>query len=280
MRERASSDSFTDGPGKIENMHSRPDATGSLRDAYAVFPKAYKVLSKPGPTQVSAMHPIITVASMKGGSGKSTVASCLAVHWQLNGGNPIVIDADPQRSIARLAAREQALGGVRVMDDPTDQGCEHAMRLAHEFGPVIVDTPGFSYPATMAYIAVSDLLLIPVKPSPLDLDRMLDMLDMLTTVLNSAEGKAPTLRCLLTQTTRDSIIARHIRTELIDAGFPLLNNEMLNRVAYPEAVLYGSTPSLINQSGPAAKEIAAIAQEVDDILASKRQDRNEQKKAS
>ena len=48
---------------------------------------------------------IITVATMKGGSGKSTLASCLAVHWQLDGRRPAIIDADPQRSIARLAAR-------------------------------------------------------------------------------------------------------------------------------------------------------------------------------
>jgi chromosome partitioning protein len=62
---------------------------------------------------------IITVATMKGGSGKSTLASCLAVHWHLDGRHPTVIDADPQRSIARLAARERALGGVPVVEDAT-----------------------------------------------------------------------------------------------------------------------------------------------------------------
>jgi chromosome partitioning protein len=51
------------------------------------------------------MGTIITVATMKGGSGKSTLASCLAVHWHLDGRHPTIIDADPQRSIARLAAR-------------------------------------------------------------------------------------------------------------------------------------------------------------------------------
>ena len=55
---------------------------------------------------------IITVATMKGGSGKSTLASCLAVHWHLTGRRPTLIDADPQRSIMRLAARERRLGGV------------------------------------------------------------------------------------------------------------------------------------------------------------------------
>jgi chromosome partitioning protein len=65
--------------------------------------------------------PIITVATMKGGSGKSTVASCLAVHWHLKGRRPTIVDADPQCSIARLAKRERALGGVPVVEDPTEQ---------------------------------------------------------------------------------------------------------------------------------------------------------------
>ena len=57
---------------------------------------------------------IVTVATMKGGSGKSTVASCLAVYWHLRGRRPTLIDADPQRSIMRLAARERALWGRAV----------------------------------------------------------------------------------------------------------------------------------------------------------------------
>jgi len=71
---------------------------------------------------------------------------------------------------------------------------------------------------------------------------------------------------LLTQTIRDSVIARHIRAELTEAGLPVLQNEMQNRVAYPEASLWGATPSLISWKGPAAREIAAIADELDMVL--------------
>src|SRR5947208_4484672 len=86
---------------------------------------------------------IITVATMKGGSGKSTLASCLAVHWHLQGRRPALIDADPQRSIARLAARARALGGVPVVADATENACQTARRLAGQSGRVIIDTPGF-----------------------------------------------------------------------------------------------------------------------------------------
>jgi chromosome partitioning protein len=205
---------------------------------------------------------IITVATMKGGSGKSTLASCLAVYWHLRGRRPTLIDADPQRSIVRLAARERALGGVSVVEDATDDASNAARRLAAE-GPVIIDTPGFRSRTTLDCLAVADFVLVPVKPSPFDVDRMLDTLSILT---DRPDGRRPLFRCLLTQTTRDSVIAKHIRAELAEAGLPVLQNEMTNRVGYPEATLWGATPSLISWKGPAAREIAAIADEVDMVL--------------
>jgi chromosome partitioning protein len=205
---------------------------------------------------------IITVATMKGGSGKSTLASCLAVYWHLRGRRPALIDADPQRSIVRLAARERALGGVSVVEDSTDEAANTARRLAAD-GPVIIDTPGFRSRTTLDCLAVADFVLVPVKPSPFDVDRMLDTLSILN---DRPDGTRPLFRCILTQTTRDSVIAKHIRAELAEAGVPVLDNEMTNRVGYPEATLWGATPSLISWKGQAAREIAAIADELDMVL--------------
>jgi chromosome partitioning protein len=197
---------------------------------------------------------------MKGGSGKSTVASCLAVHWHLQGRRPTLIDADPQRSIARLATRERALGGVPVLEDTTENVWKTARGLSAAGAPVIIDTPGFRSVTTLACIAITDFLLVPVKPSPFDVDRMLDTLDVLL------KGERPVFRCLLTQTTRDSVIAKHIRSELTEVGLPVLRSEMMNRVAYPEAALWGATPSLIDRAGAAARDIAAIVGEIDGII--------------
>ena len=210
-------------------------------------------------------HSIITVATMKGGSGKSTLASCLAVHWQLHGRRSAIIDADPQSTIARLATREKALGGVPVFADATDDAFKAAQRLVGTYDAVIIDTPGFRSQATLACLGVTDFVLVPVKPSPFDVDRMLDTLNVL---INGVSGRRPTFRCVLTQTTRDSVIAKHIRSELVEAGFPVLDSEMTNRVVYAEAALWGATPSLLDKKGPAAREIAAIADEVEHICES------------
>jgi len=218
-------------------------------------------IALPGGRKVTSS--IITVATMKGGSGKSTLASCLGVYWHLDGRHPTIIDADPQRSIARLAGREKALGGVPVVEDASEDAWKTAQRLAGQSGRVIIDTPGFRSPATLACLGVTDFVLVPVKPSPFDVDRMLDTLNILIT---GASGRRPIFRCLLTQTTRDSIISRHVRSELAEAGYPVLKSEMTNRVIYAEAALWGATPTLVDRSSPAAREIAEVAREVDFIL--------------
>jgi chromosome partitioning protein len=92
------------------------------------------------------------------------------------------------------------------------------------------------------------------------------MVDTINLLLRVANDQHPLFRCVLTQTTRESVIAKHIRAELVAAGFPALEQEMTNRVIYAEAALWGSTPSMLDHTGAAARDIAAIASELEDIL--------------
>ncbi len=209
------------------------------------------------------MNHIITIATLKGGSGKSTLAACLAVHWHLTGRRTTIVDADPQHSIARLALRERALGDVAVVEDASENAWKTAQNLAGGGGRIVIDTPGYRSQATLACIAAADFLLVPVKASPLDVDRMVDTLNSL---IGRVNGRRPIFRCVLTQTTRDSVVAKHIRSELIEAGYPVLKSEMTNRVIYAEAALWGATPTLIDGNGIAALEIRAIVDEIDDII--------------
>lgn len=211
--------------------------------------------------------PVVTIASLKGGSGKTTLACCLAVQWNLDGYNPLLVDADPQRSAIRLAEREQALGRIDILEKADKNLWKTFQQASAKHGITIIDTPGFDSEITVSALAIADLVLIPVKASPMDVDRMMDTV---RTLMSGVKGWAPTFRCILTQTTRGSVISRHVRSELEESGFPLLLNDMPNRVAYAEAGLYGATPSLTVPDGPAAGDIAAIASEVEALLATKK----------
>jgi chromosome partitioning protein len=67
---------------------------------------------------------------------------------------------------------------------------------------------------------------------------------------------------ILTMTMRGTVIARHVRSQLNAAGYPLLQAEMPHRVAYPEAGIEGLSPGVTDPDGAAARDIAAIAHEL------------------
>ena len=67
---------------------------------------------------------------------------------------------------------------------------------------------------------------------------------------------------VLTMTIRGTVIARHVRSQLEEAGYPLLKAEMPHRVAYPETGINGLSPSTVEPDGAAAHDIAAIVHEL------------------
>lgn len=60
---------------------------------------------------------------------------------------------------------------------------------------------------------------------------------------------------------RGTVIARHVRSQLEAAGYPLLQAEMPHRVAYPEAAIEGLGPSVTDPDGAAARDMTAIVHE-------------------
>ena len=180
-------------------------------------------------------HSIITVATMKGGSGKSTLASSLAVHWHLNGHRSAIVDADPQSTIARLAAREKALGGVPVIDDANRRRLQDGaaagrrIRTHHRYAGLSFARHAGMPRRQRFRSGPGQAVAVRCRPDARHAERP----------DQRRQRPAPAFRCVLTQTTRDSVIAKHIRTELAEAGFPVLDSEMTNRVAYAEAALWG-----------------------------------------
>jgi chromosome partitioning protein len=113
---------------------------------------------------------ILTIASQKGGAGKTTLTAHLAVEAERRRQGPVVvIDTDPQGSLADWWNQRQAetprFAAVEVsrlagaMDELRSQGVN----------VVIIDTPPAFLPIIRAAVQVADLVLIPARPSPHDL---------------------------------------------------------------------------------------------------------------
>ncbi len=113
---------------------------------------------------------VIVVASRKGGSGKTTLAGHLAVQAELAGSGPVaLVDADPQGSLAdwwnRRAAQTPVFVHTSVPDLPKD--IERLRDLG--IGLLVIDTPPALSSTIADVIRLSDLVVIPSRPSPHDL---------------------------------------------------------------------------------------------------------------
>jgi chromosome partitioning protein len=109
------------------------------------------------------------VLKQKGGAGATTIAVHLAVAAAEAGRRVVILDVDPQRSAC-------SWGTARGEDEPRVVGLDVArLALAIEaakrdgYDLVIVDTPPHSSAATAAVARASQLALVPLRPSALDL---------------------------------------------------------------------------------------------------------------
>lgn len=113
---------------------------------------------------------VLAVTSHKGGSGKTTLAAHLAVAASQAGGGPVVlVDLDPQGSLADWWEAREA--------DDLAFADTHVARLASDlerlrqrgFRLAIIDTPPASPMVVQAAVQHADLMVMPFRPSPLDL---------------------------------------------------------------------------------------------------------------
>ena len=207
---------------------------------------------------------VITVATPKGGTGKSTMARCLAAHWFALGHKSALVDADPQQTLAMAHDPEGPLAAVPVVSEPEERVSEVIEELRGRHRPVIVDTAGFRNRTTINALVATDLAIIPLKPAREDVDGALAAYGLIQEINETPEraGRPIQVAMVLTMTMRATVIARHVRAQLTEGGYPLLQAEMLNRVAYPEAGIGGLSPSVTDPEGAAARDIAAIAREL------------------
>lgn len=210
------------------------------------------------------MFGVITLATSKGGVGKSSLGRSLSAHWFTIGHKPALVDADPQRTLANRYDQAGRMGAIPVVAEPEERVGEVIEELRRRHAPVIVDTAGFRNRTTIGALIATDLAIIPLKPAIEDVDAAIATYDLISEInaTDEREGRPIKVAMVLTMTLRGTVIARHVREQLTEAGYPLLKAEMLNRVAYPESGIEGLSPSITDPDGAAARDIAAIAQEL------------------
>lgn len=110
---------------------------------------------------------IITVGNQKGGCGKTTIAVNLACQYAKEG-KTLLIDADSQQSSMLFReARPEDAARFSAVANHTATIHEDVIDFSHD--TIIIDAGGRDNRPFRSAVIASDLLLIPVTPSPVDL---------------------------------------------------------------------------------------------------------------
>jgi len=111
----------------------------------------------------------IVIASRKGGAGKTTLATLLAVEAARAGAGPVaIVDLDGMRGLTLWWEARAVEAPVLVS---AEGGPAAALAAARAAGAAlaIMDTPPAAAPIVMEAVALADLVVVPVQPSPHDL---------------------------------------------------------------------------------------------------------------
>ncbi len=112
---------------------------------------------------------VISIVSQKGGTGKTTLALNLAVHSENAGKPALIIDLDPQASAKEWhdSRKEKSPAVISAQATRLPELLKEAE--AHGAELVIIDTPARSEAPALAAARAADLILIPCRPSIVDL---------------------------------------------------------------------------------------------------------------
>jgi chromosome partitioning protein len=207
---------------------------------------------------------ILTLATSKGGAGKSTLARNLAAHWLNVGFKVAIIDADPQSSIINRHNPEGLLKDLTVLANPEETVGETAIEISNDFDYIVIDTGGFRNRTTVRALLHSHYALIPLKPSADDVAAAMDTHSLIQELNKTPEKTLFPVkyRMIITMSQQGTIIAKHVRSELQKLGFLVLNSEMYHRVAYPEAAIKGLSPCITDPDSAASRDISSIISEM------------------
>ena len=194
---------------------------------------------------------ILVLASQKGGAGKTTLSRHLAVQADRAGEGPVVlIDADPQGGLAGWWNRRQANSPVFFASNLDDLPRHLAQARQGGFKLVVIDTPPQATALIRSVVGLADLVLIPTRPSPDDLDavgRTIDIVD---------EAGKPMV-FVINGATKNARITGQAAIALSQSGTvaaPMIHHS----VSFPTSGIDGRTVVELEPAGNPAREIAEL----------------------
>lgn len=215
------------------------------------------------------MSMIVLVAAEKGGTGKSTIASNIAVHLARQNVDVVLVDTDGQATCARFSERrdEAGIGPAVPCIQRTGDVAATLRDLSRRYQVIVVDAGGRDSREMRSAMAVSNLLLVPTRASQADLET----LPKVNELVSLARGLNPDLKAFAVlsmapsnPTIREVDDAREALSQFDQ--LELADTIIRDRKVYRDALLNGNGVVELSNS-QACAEIQLLAQEFFEVAA-------------
>jgi chromosome partitioning protein len=203
---------------------------------------------------------IISCLNLKGGVGKSTIITNLASVFKEKNFKPILIDLDSQQSVAKWYSQGNKSFGFSVFSIFLDLEPKEILSIINQFildeqaTHVFIDCPPQLAKETFIAALISDLVLVPITPSPFDLWAAEESIETIKEA-RKEKGSQGIPKALLvpSKVFPNTVLGKSIKKSLKKYGEPIAPF-ISNRIALPESIISGMTIVQYAPSSPSYLE--------------------------
>ena len=208
---------------------------------------------------------IISIANQKGGCGKTTITMQLSGALSRDNFKILVVDADPQGTATRWAANADdetpfkahiaglSAAGIKVHKE--------IKKYVGYYDFILIDCPpSLESSVPHSALMVSDLVLIPMIPSPADLWAAVGIQELIEKVLIINEGLQT--RIIPNMCQPNISLTQDVLEVLNNFGIQILGTHLCLRTAYRQSAVLGKTVYDIKGADKAISEIENLKKEI------------------
>lgn len=209
---------------------------------------------------------IISVVNQKGGSGKTTISMQLAGTLARRNKRVLVVDADPQGTATRWATSADddkpfpaSVVGLSVANAKVHR---EVKKFIEDYDFIIIDCPpAADSPVPQSALLVTDLALVPVIPSPLDMWATIGIKEVINNIKDLNESLKA--RIVINQCQPNTTLTQEALEVLPKFGIDICETVIRQRQVYRQSAVYGQTVQDFGAKAESATaEIEALTDEV------------------
>ena len=206
---------------------------------------------------------VLSIASAKGGCGKTTLSIILSTALAQKGYKVRLLDCDLNQHASEFGAKSE-MQDLTVRPSIDEHNILAEVRSAEsESDLTIIDLPGGSSTLALKALQRSNFVLVPCQASLPDVRDAFKTIAQIDDAEDLARSSIP--RALIWSRVLpgfESRAAKHVRESVEQQNVPVFRAAMLERAAFREMHITGTSPVENAGASPAAHNVEAIAEEL------------------